>query len=57
MFTLMNTMERITITLTPEMAQIVRGAVEAGEYASSRRLDSLHLQLSIWRGWIHACCP
>ena len=29
----MNTMERITITLTPEMAQTVRGAVEAGEYA------------------------
>ena len=35
---LMNTMERITITLTPEMAQAVRGAVEAGEYASSSEI-------------------
>ncbi|MFE8032990.1 type II toxin-antitoxin system ParD family antitoxin [Thiohalocapsa marina] len=34
----MNTMERITVTLTPEMAQQVRGAVEAGEYASSSEI-------------------
>ena len=35
---LMNTIERITITLTLEMAQTVRGAVEAGEYASSSEI-------------------
>jgi antitoxin ParD1/3/4 len=34
----MNTMERITITLTPEIAQSVRGAVEAGEYASTSEI-------------------
>ena len=38
MFTLMNTMEPITITLAPEMARTVRGAVEAGEYASSSEI-------------------
>ncbi len=31
----MSTIERITITLTAELAQAVRGAVQAGEYASS----------------------
>lgn len=28
-------MERVTITLTPEMAEAVRGAVVIGEYAST----------------------
>jgi antitoxin ParD1/3/4 len=31
----MNTIERLTITLTPEIAEAVRAAVAAGEYASS----------------------
>ena len=31
----MNTIERLTITLPPEMAEAVRRAVAAGEYASS----------------------
>ena len=44
---LMNTMERITITLTPEMAQTVRGAVEAGEYASSSEI--IREALRDWR--------
>jgi antitoxin ParD1/3/4 len=35
---LMSTIERITITLTAEMAQTVRGAVQAGEYASSSEI-------------------
>jgi antitoxin ParD1/3/4 len=34
----MSTIERITITLTAEMAQAVRGAVQAGEYASSSEI-------------------
>ena len=43
----MNTMERITITLTPEMAQAVRDAVEAGEYASSSEI--IREALRDWR--------
>ena len=43
----MNTMERITITLTPEMAQAVRGAVEAGEYASTSEI--IREALRDWR--------
>lgn len=35
---LMSTIERITITLTAEMAQAVRAAVHAGEYASSSEI-------------------
>ena len=31
----MNSIERVTITLTPEMAESVRGAVLLGEYAST----------------------
>jgi antitoxin ParD1/3/4 len=31
-------MERLTITLTPEMAEAVRGAVSEGEYASSSEI-------------------
>ena len=34
----MSTIERITITLTAELAQAVRGAVQAGEYASSSEI-------------------
>ncbi len=34
----MSTIERITITLTAETAQAVRGAVQAGEYASSSEI-------------------
>jgi hypothetical protein len=33
----MSTIERITITLTVEMAQAVRGAVQAGEYGGDHR--------------------
>ena len=44
---LMNTMERITITITPEMAQALRGAVEAGEYASSSEI--IREALRDWR--------
>jgi antitoxin ParD1/3/4 len=40
-------MERITITLTPEMAQTARGAVEAGEYASSSKI--IREALRDWR--------
>ena len=43
----MNTMERITITLTPEMAQAVRGAVETGEYASNSEI--IREALRDWR--------
>lgn len=31
-------MERLTITLTPEMAALVRGAVGQGDYASSSEI-------------------
>jgi len=31
----MATVEKITIALTPEMAGFIRGAVDAGEYAST----------------------
>lgn len=31
-------MERVTITLTPEMAETVRGAVSEGEYASTSEI-------------------
>lgn len=34
----MSTIARITITRTAAMAQAVRGAVEAGEYASSSEI-------------------
>jgi antitoxin ParD1/3/4 len=34
----MSNIERITITLTTEMAETVRGAVSAGEYASSSEI-------------------
>ncbi len=34
----MGDVERMTVTLTSEMAEVVRGAVEAGEYASSSEI-------------------
>lgn len=34
----MSSIERITITLTAEMAEAVRGAVAAGDYASSSEI-------------------
>jgi antitoxin ParD1/3/4 len=34
----MGNMERVTITLTPEMAEAVRGAVSEGEYASTSEI-------------------
>jgi len=34
----MSEIERITVTLTSEMAQAVRGAVEAGDYASTSEI-------------------
>lgn len=34
----MGAIERLTITLTAEMAQAVKGAVTAGEYASSSEI-------------------
>jgi antitoxin ParD1/3/4 len=48
MFILMSTIERFTVTLTSEMAESVRRAVQAGEYASSSELirDAL-------RDWRH----
>jgi antitoxin ParD1/3/4 len=44
----MSTIERMTITLTAEMAESVRAAVEAGDYASSSEIvrDAL-------RDWNH----
>jgi antitoxin ParD1/3/4 len=44
----MSTIERFTVTLTSEMAESVRRAVQAGEYASSSELirDAL-------RDWRH----
>lgn len=43
----MSAIERITITLTAEMAHAVRHAVEAGEYASSSEL--IREALRDWR--------
>lgn len=43
----MNTIERLTITLPPEMAEAVRGAVAAGEYASSSEV--IREALRDWR--------
>jgi antitoxin ParD1/3/4 len=43
----MSALERITITLTAEMAQSVRTAVQAGEYASSSEL--IREALRDWR--------
>ncbi len=43
----MSTIERITITLTAEMAQAVRGAVQACEYASSSEI--IRETLRDWR--------
>jgi antitoxin ParD1/3/4 len=34
----MSTLERMTVTLTAEIAEAVRGAVEAGEYASGSEI-------------------
>lgn len=34
----MSDMQRMTITLTPEMASMVRGAVGGGDYASSSEI-------------------
>ena len=48
----MSTIERITITLTAEMAQAVRGAVQAGEYASSSEIIREAL-----RDWRHMSRP
>ena len=43
----MNTIERLTITLTPEIAEAVRTAVAAGEYASSSEV--IREALRDWR--------
>ena len=43
----MSNIERITITLTAEMAEAVRMAVQAGEYASSSEL--IREALRDWR--------
>ena len=34
----MSTVERITVTLTADMAEMVRAAVQAGDYASSSEI-------------------
>ena len=34
----MSDVERMTVTLTPEMAALVRGAVSTGDYASSSEI-------------------
>ena len=43
----MSTIERLTVTLTAEMADTVRMAVQAGEYASSSEL--IREALRDWR--------
>ncbi len=43
----MNTIERLTITLPPEMAEAVHSAVLAGEYASSSEI--IREALRDWR--------
>ena len=43
----MKTIERLTITLPPEMAEAVRGAILAGEYASSSEV--IREALRDWR--------
>jgi len=43
----MSTIERITVTLTAEMAEAVRTAVQAGEYASSSEV--IRDALRAWR--------
>lgn len=43
----MNTLERLTITLTPEIAEAVHTAVAAGEYASSSEV--IREALRDWR--------
>jgi antitoxin ParD1/3/4 len=43
----MRIIERITITLSGEMAQTVRGAVQSGEYASSSEI--VREDLRDWR--------
>lgn len=43
----MSDVERMTITLTAEMAQAVKGAVAAGEYASSSEI--IREALRDWR--------
>ena len=43
----MSTIERLTITLTAEMAEAVRTAVQAGEYASSSEI--IREALRDWR--------
>ena len=43
----MSNVERITITLTADMAEAVRGAVSAGEYASSSEI--IREALRDWR--------
>ena len=43
----MNTIERLTITLTPEIAEAVRAAVVTGEYASSSEV--IREALRDWR--------
>jgi antitoxin ParD1/3/4 len=43
----MKTIERLTITLPPEMAEAVRGAISAGEYASSSEV--IREALRDWR--------
>jgi antitoxin ParD1/3/4 len=44
----MSTIERMTVTLTAEMAEAVRHAVEAGEYASGSEIVREAL-----RDWMH----
>ncbi len=43
----MSNIERLTITLTAEMAEAVRTAVQAGEYASSSEI--IREALRDWR--------
>ncbi len=47
MLVLMSSIERMTITLTAEMAQAVRLALQAGEYASSSEI--IREALRDWR--------
>jgi antitoxin ParD1/3/4 len=43
----MTTVEKLSVALTPEMASLVRGAVEGGDYASTSEV--IRDALRLWR--------
>jgi len=44
----MSNIEKISVSLTPEMAQMLRGAVASGDYASTSEV--VREALRLWRG-------